>query len=141
MREITKEMIIAYRLKKLGYDFMGYEFNRPQQLSFHHLIIQHRYCKENEIGEGYLWWNGAILVQKTSHDYLHIVENYDYDRFLAITSELIDENIKGYLDQENLLAIDDILTSFEKEYCGAKNKKGYPLIKEEYTQRLIRKRR
>lgn len=140
MREITKEMIIAYKLKKLGYDFMGFEFNRPQQLSFHHLIIQHRYCKENGLGEGYLWWNGAILVQKTSHDYLHILENYDNDRFLAITSELIDENIKGYLDQENLLVIDDILNGFEKEYCGTRTKKGYPLIKEEYTRRLVRKR-
>ena len=141
MREITKEMIIAYRLKKLGYDFMGYQFNRPQQLSFHHLIIPHRHCKENGLGEGYLWWNGAILRQNTSHEYLHIIESKDLDRFNAITSELIDENIKGHLDQENLLAIDDILNGFEKEYCGARTKKGCPLIKKEYTQRLVRKRR
>ena len=140
MREITKEMIIAYKLKKLGYDFMAYEFSKTQQLSFHHLIIQHRYCKESGLGEGYLWWNGAILVQKTSHDYLHILENYDNDRFLAITSELIDENIKGYLDQENLLVIDDILNGFEREYSGTYTKKGKPLIKEEYTRRLVRKR-
>ena len=140
MREITKEMIIAYKLKKLGYDFMAYEFNNSQQLSFHHLVVAHRHCKQLGYGEGYFWWNGAILVQKTSHNYLHIIENYDYDRFLAITSELIDENIKGYLDQENLLAIDDILNGFEKEYCGARTKKGYPLIKEEYTRRLVRKR-
>lgn len=140
MREITKEMIIAYKLKKLGYDFMAYEFNNSQQLSFHHLVVAHRYCKQLGYGEGYFWWNGAILVQKTSHNYLHIIENYDYDRFLAITSELIDENIKGYLDQENLLAIDDILNGFEREYSGTRTKKGKPLIKEEYTRRLIRKR-
>lgn len=140
MREITKEMIIAYKLKKLGYDFMAYEFNSSQQLSFHHLVVAHRYCKQLGYGEGYFWWNGAILVQKTSHNYLHIIENYDYDRFLAITSELIDENIKGYLDQENLLAIDDILNGFEREYSGTRTKKGYPLIKEEYTKRLVRKR-
>lgn len=140
MREITKEMIIAYKLKKLGYDFMGFEFNRTQQLSFHHLIIPHRHCKENGLGEGYIWWNGAILRQNTSHEYLHIIEAKDLERFNAITSELIDENIKGYLNQENLLAIDDILNGFEKEYCGTRTKKGYPLIKEEYTRRLIRKR-
>ena len=141
MRGITKEMITAYRLKKLGFDFMGFPFKKINELSFHHLIVEHRYCKEKGLGEGYLWWNGAILKQSTSHEYLHIIESKDLDKFNAITSELIDENIKGYLDQENLLAIDDILTSFEKEYCSAKNKKGYPLIKEEYTQRLIRKRR
>lgn len=141
MREITKEMILAYKLKKLGYDFMGFSFKKTSELSFHHLIVAHRYCKERGLGEGYLWWNGAILKQSTSHEYLHIIESKDLDRFLAITSELIDENIKGYLDQENLLAIDDILNSFEKEYCGARTKKGYPLIKEEYTQRLVRKRR
>ena len=140
MREITKEMIIAYKLKQLGYDFMGYEFNSSQQLSFHHLVVAHRYCKQLGYGEGYLWWNGAILRQNTSHDYLHIIESKDLDRFNAITSEMIDENIKGYLDQENLLAIDDILNGFEKEYCGARTKKGKPLIKEEFTRRLVRKR-
>ena len=140
MREITKEMIIAYKLKKLGYDFMGYEFNSSQQLSFHHLVVAHRYCKKLGYGEGYLWWNGAILRQNTSHDYLHIIESKDLDRFNAITSEMVDENIKGYLDQENLLAIDDILNGFEREYSGTRTKKGYPLIKEEYTRRLVRKR-
>ena len=138
MREITKIMIEKYRLKKLKYDMMGYMFKRAQDLSFHHTIISHKDCKEMGLGEGYWEWNGSILVQKSSHDFLHIVENYDYDRFLAITSELIDENIKEYVDIENLKAINDILTGFEREYCGKRTKKGYPLIKEEYTRRLIK---
>lgn len=141
MREITKLMIKKYDLKKLGYDFLGYPFKKTSELSFHHLIVAHRYCKEKGLGEGYLWWNGAILKQSSSHEYLHIIESKDLDRFNAITSELIDENIKGYLAEENLLAINDILNGFEKEYCGVRTKKGYPLIKEEYTQRLVRKRR
>lgn len=140
MREITKLMIKKYDLKKLGYDFLGYPFKKTSELSFHHLIVAHRYCKERGLGEGYLWWNGAILKQSTSHEYLHIIESKDLDRFNAITSELIDENIKGYLDQENLLAINDILNGFEREYSGTRTKKGYPLIKEEYTRRLVRKR-
>jgi len=37
------------------------------------------------------------------------------------------------------MAIDDILTCFEREYCGIRTKKGYPLIKEEYTRRLLKK--
>lgn len=138
MREITKIMIEKYRLKKLKYDMMGYMFKRTQDLSFHHTIISHRDCKEMGLGEGYWEWNGSILVQKSGHDFLHIVENYDYDRFLAITSELIDENIKEYVDIENLKAINDILTGFEREYCGKRTKKGNLLIKEEYTRRLIK---
>ena len=138
MREITKIMIEKYRLKKLKYDMMGYMFKRTQDLSFHHTIISHRDCKEMGLGEGYWEWNGSILVQKSSHDFLHIVENYDYDRFLAITSELIDENIKEYVDKANLIAINDILTGFEREYCGKRTKKGNLLIKEEYTRRLIK---
>ena len=60
--------------------------------------------------------------------------------FYAITSEMIDENIKGYLDIENIKAIDDILINFEREYCGCRTKKGHLLIKPEYVeQRLLKK--
>ena len=135
MKQIIRDMIVLYKINELGFDFCGYSLQKGDIYTYHHNIIARRNGGPETIS------NGAILCGKSSHPYLHVIEAKDYDRFLAITSELIDENIKGYLDQENLLAIDDILTSFEKEYCGAKNKKGYPLIKEEYTQRLIRKRR
>lgn len=140
IRPITKQMIEEYRLNKLKYDFMGYEFSKPNQLSFHHLIVPHRLCKAKGLGEGYLYWNGAILRQDTAHEYLHTIENYDLDMFNYITSEMIDENIKGYLDMQNIRAIDDILNQFEKEYSGTRTKNGHPLIKEEYTRRLVRKR-
>ena len=93
MKEITKLMIKKYALMKLKYDFMGYEFQRSNQLSFHHLIVPKRYCKQEGLGEGYLNWNGAILRQDTSHDYLHIIERYDPEIFELITSEMIDENL------------------------------------------------
>lgn len=54
MREVTKEMIKIYNIKKLGYDFMGYTFCKTNELSFHHLIIPHRDCKKQGLGEGYL---------------------------------------------------------------------------------------
>jgi len=139
MREITKLMVKKYALMKLKYDFMGYDFKKPEQLSFHHLVVAHRFCKKQGLGDGFYEWNGAILVQKTSHDYLHSIEQYDYDMFSDITSHMIDENAKGYLDIEDIMAIDDILTCFEREYCGIRTKKGYPLIKEEYTRRLLKK--
>ena len=135
MKEITKLMIKKYELMKLGYDFMGYDIINKNNLSFHHLIIPHRDCRAMGLGEGYLEWNGAILNQNTSHDYLHLIEAKDYDMFLAITSELIDENVKGHLDIDNLRRIHDILKCFEREHSNDRSKKGKVLIKQEYMRR------
>lgn len=133
-------MIKDFKIMKLGFDFMGYDVKRRESLSFHHLIVPHRECKAQGLGEGYLYWNGAILVQRTSHDYAHIVQKYDDDRFMALTSEMIDEKIKGHLDPENIKRIYDILESFEKEYCGERNKKGNLIIKPEYIKQRKFKR-
>ena len=131
MKPITREMIKIYGIK--DFDFMGYDIKRKESLSFHHLIVPHRHCKQQGLGEGYVMWNGAILVQDTSHDYLHTIETIDYDVFCDLTSEMIDMNIKGYLDKDNLRYIKDILLSFEREHDCDRNKKGRLLIKREYT--------
>lgn len=139
MREVTRNMIKKYALNKLKYDFMGYEFKDNRELSFHHLIIPKKDCKKME-RKGFEEWNGAILVQNTAHEYLHRVGSYDMDRFLAITFEMVDQNLKGYLDMDNIRIIDDILRSFEKEYLGVKTKNGNDIIKEEYILgRILRK--
>lgn len=136
MREITKQMIEYYKIMKFQIDFMGYEVNKKNILSFHHLIVPRCNCKTMNLGEGYLWWNGAILNQSTSHNYLHLIEAKNYDMFLAITSEMIDQNVKGYLDRENLLRIRDILEQFEREHCSDRGKKGNLLIKDGYLRRV-----
>ena len=136
MKEITRQMIEYYKIMKLGYDFMGYTAQKKNTLSFHHLIVPHRDCKTKGLGEGYFWWNGAILNQPTSHEYLHLIEAKDYDMFLAITSEMIDQNIKGYIDRENLLRIRDVLEQFEREHCSDRGKKGNLLIKDTYLKRV-----
>ena len=140
MRDITKLMIAKYKLLELKYDFMGYDFDKERELSFHHLVIPKRLCVAQKISEdGYLEWNGAILKMKTAHNYLHTIERYDRDMFEAITEQMIDENSKGYLDLKNILYIDDVLKCFEREYSGARTKHGEPLIKEEYTRRRVRR--
>ena len=119
MRDITKLMIAKYKLLELKYDFMGYEFDKEKELSFHHLVVPKRICVARGIEEdGYTEQNGAILKQATSHNYLHIIE---------------------YLDEEYIKRIDDILKCFEREYSGARTKNGKPLIKEEYTRRRVRR--
>ena len=133
MKEITKIMVNDFKIMKLGMDFMGYHVNRKQDLSYHHLIIPRRHCKEAGLGEGYLYWNGAILRQNTSHDYLHIIEKIDPDIFYELTSEMIDENIKGRLDIDNLKRIRDLLLYFEREHDHDTSKKGKLLIKREFV--------
>ena len=133
MREVTKLMVNDFKIMKLGMDFMGYHVNRKQDLSYHHLIIPRRHCKEAGLGEGYLYWNGAILKQNTSHDYLHLIENIDPEIFYELTSEMIDENIKGRLDIDNLKRIHDLLLYFEREHDHDTSKKGKLLIKREFV--------
>ena len=55
MKDVTKEMIKIFRLKKLGCDFMGYEFVNPNELSFHHLIVARKDSQVLGIGDGYLF--------------------------------------------------------------------------------------
>lgn len=138
MKEITKYMIKNFRIMKLGYDFMGYKVDRKESLSFHHLVIAKKDCKDLGYGEGYYQWNGAILVQNTSHDYLHTIERIDRDVFLYITSRMIEENKLGRLDIGQLRLIRDALIYFEREHKCDRNSKGRPCIKEEYiSKRLI----
>lgn len=139
MRDSTKLLIKKYALMKLKYDFMGYPFTNKTELSFHHLIVPKRLCADYGLGRGYADWNGAILKQSTAHDYLHIIENNDPEKFYDISSEIIDEKLKGYLDPQNLKMIDDILNCFEKEFCGATFGSGNkPLIKDAFTKRVVK---
>lgn len=130
MKQITKLMIREFNIKKLGYDFMGYNLQKNDIYTFHHLIIP------NRNGGPIERWNGAVLCGKSSHQYLHLIELKSYDRFCYITSEMIDMNIKGRLDVENLRNINDVLESFEREYCSARNNDGKLLIKSEYLRRI-----
>lgn len=127
MKSITRLMIDVYNLKKI--DFMGYQFTK-NNASYHHLVVPRRLGGPETID------NGAVLNGKTSHPYLHRIESVDLDMFNHITSEMIDINIKGYLDIYNLRKIDDILTQFEREHSSDTTKKGKLLIKEEYTRRV-----
>ena len=138
MKQITNQMIKDFKIMELGYDFAGYKVKNKKDLSFHHMIISHKESKSAGIGEGYLYWNGAILVQKTSHDYFHIINLVDPEIFYLITSELIDENIKRRVDIENLKKIRDLLLYFEREHDHDCTKKGHLLIRREYIKERVK---
>lgn len=130
MKEITKLMIREFKIKQLGYDFMGYRLQKGDIYTAHHLIIPARQ------GGKLTRNNTAILCGETAHPYLHLIENKDFEIFSFITSEMIDMNILGRLEPENIRQIDDLLTYFEREHCSDCGKKGKHLIKEEYTRRV-----
>ena len=72
MQESVKnQMIHIFDLDVLKYDFMGYTFKNEKVLSYHHLLIPARRGGPKTIE------NGAILVRKTAHDYLHRIEIID----------------------------------------------------------------
>ena len=123
MKEITNLMIQKFELTDR--DFMGYRFNK-NNASYHHLIIPKRLNGPETVE------NGAILNSKTSHPYLHIIEQLDQDAFYFITSEMIDMNVKGYLDLDNLRRIDDVLCEFEDKHKYDTTKKGKRLIRDTF---------
>lgn len=137
MKEITMNMINVYKLESLGYDFMGYTFNKTKELSFHHLIIPKRNSQKEGIGDGYVWWNGAILVRNTAHDYLHKIEKIDRDTFLWITDMMVLENVNKKIDKETLLRIREYLVNFEAKHANDTNEYGKKLIKKEYITNRI----
>ena len=128
MLHITRIMYSKFNLTDT--DFMGYELDR-KSASYHHLIIPRRLGGPKTID------NGAVLNGKTAHPYLHLIEGRDYEIFCLITSEMIDQNLKGRLDIENLKRIDMLLKYFEKGHSGDTNSYDEPLIKEDYVKRLI----
>lgn len=133
MKEITKLMINEYRIKKIGYDFMGYTFVSPTDLSFHHLIVpKDQGGKEESM-------NGAILVRKTSHDYLHIIEKYDREIFDKITLLMIKENISGKIDLDSIKYINDLLLIFEEKHSEDTFKNGALIIKDIFRKRYLTK--
>lgn len=129
MITITKVMIDKFNITDI--DFMGYSLNNVNA-SFHHLIIPRRNngCK--------VITNGAILNKETSHPYLHLVEERDYELFYLITKAMINEVRIGRLDEEILKKIDDYLKVFEREHSGDISSNGNPLIREEYVKRLVK---
>lgn len=149
MRKESRVIVDNFRIMKLGYDFMGYDVNSEESLSFHHLIVPAKNIivpsrelkKLNVKTDGYDYWNGVVLVKDTSHEYLHVTEIYDPNVFYDITSEMIDMKIKGRLDPKNIRLIDMRLKDFEQEYEGEIGFiDGQPIIKPEFRKRLGRVR-
>lgn len=127
MKGITKLMFDEFKIAEVGMDFMGFKLNKNDIMTYHHLIIPKR-------NGGLVTRNNGALIQRVPHDYLNIIEMIDPVRFAYITSEMIDINVKGFIDPYNIANIHAILDEFEAQHEGETTRKGKLLIKREYKQ-------
>ena len=126
MKQITKEMLKIYKPYS-NLDWLNYKLVRSQ-LTFHH--IQKKCDGGKEIIT-----NGALLMP-TSHQYLHIIEYVDNDRYKTINKifEFINKQQREPTqDQRDILEY--LLSEFEEQHKRDKTSKGKILIKREYMQR------
>lgn len=126
MKGLTRAMAKEYRTR--GNDWMGYTIQSINQLSYHHI-------QKKEDGGPFTWDNGALLRRDTAHEYLHIIEYKDLEIYDYINGILKQINTQGYKPtKEELIAIRDVLLSFEREHCSDRNSKGRILIKSKYIE-------
>lgn len=131
MNKVVRQMVKTYKIKKLKYDFAGYYFINTKELSFHHLLVPSR------LDGDYKPYNGVILKQSTSHDYMHLIEKVDPELYDLITLELYKENING-ITLENIKRIRDVFLYFESNYSSLLDKNGKSLIKEKYISERVK---
>ena len=126
MDNTLKTLINIYNMTDV--DWMGYVLD--ERFSYHHIV------KRCHKGERTIE-NGAVLYL-SSHSYLHTIEYYDLDKYMAINKILKDVNMQRYMTtEEQLKEIDYILRTFEDEYKDFISTRGKVLIKDEYKRRKI----
>jgi len=114
-------------LENCGFDFLGYTFDSKKELTFHHIQPKNYDGKTT-------YDNGALLI-KTSHNYIHTIENYDFKMFVELSQILKDEHKCRAITKEHLLEIKKILEYFEEKNKYQYTSKGLPIIKEEFVRR------
>lgn len=132
MSRLRERLYKDYNIEELGYDFMGYEFNSKKDLSTHHIIPRHTggQTKKNNL---------CVLNRYTSHNYIHLIEDYDYKVFLQISKCLMEQVKNRKVDLDEIRRIDELLRLFECKYRNEESRTGELLIKPEYkTKRIIK---
>lgn len=132
MSRLRERLYKEYELEKNNYDFMGYTFKDKRELSTHHI-------KPRFLGGETKHNNLCILNRNTSHNYIHLIQDYDYKVFLQISKCLIQQVQLGKIDINELNKIDELLSFFEEKFKDEETKNGNLLIKPEYkTKRIIK---
>lgn len=131
MSRLRERLYKEYGIEKLGYDCMGYEFRSKSELSTHHIIprFQGGETKKNNL---------SILNRNSSHNYIHLIQDYDYKTFLQISKVLFEEAKTREITMEHLAEINDLLDFFEDKFKNEESRNGSPLIKPEFKTRILK---
>ena len=130
MSRLRERLYKEYKLGELGYDFMGYTFEDKRELSTHHVFPKHSggETKKNNL---------CVLNRFTSHNYIHLIEDYDQKVFLQISSHLLKQVKEGKIDIDEIREIIDLLQFFEFKYRDEETRNGERLIKPEFKEKRI----
>lgn len=128
MKEIVRQMIEIFHMDNI--DWLGYELQDGDTFNFHHILDKNKGGRE-------IIDNGAVLINNTSHQYLHVIEYKDFDMYLYLSNILLSINNQRTMpNKQQMLAIESLLQQFEREHCSDVNAKGKPLIRERYLKRV-----
>lgn len=130
MSRLRERLYKEYNVGELGYDFMGYEYGDKRELSTHHIIPKHNGGQTKK-------HNLCVLNRFTSHNYIHLIEDYDYKVFLQVSRELMIQVKQGKIDIEQLRNIDELLQFFEYKFRDETDRNGDLIIKPEYKEKRI----
>lgn len=131
MSRLRERLYKEYGIEALGYDCMGYTFDKKTDLSTHHIIprFQGGETKKNNL---------SVLNRFTSHNYIHLIQDYDYKTFLQISKVLFEEAKTREITMEHLAEINNLLDFFEDKYKNEESRNGSALIKPEYKSRILK---
>ena len=131
MSRLRERLYTTYKLDEYGFDFLGYEFHTKKELSTHHIVPRHLggQTKKNNL---------CVLTRDTAHNYIHLIEDYDYKVFIQISQQLIEQVKKGTISMDEIERINELLCFFEEKYRDEQTKNGELLIKPEYKTRILK---
>lgn len=130
MSRLRERLYTEYKLEDYGFDFMGFEFHTKKELSTHHIIPRNSggQTKKNNL---------CVLTRDTAHNYIHLIEDYDYKTFLQISKQLMEQVKNGQIGMEEIERINELLLFFEDKYKNEQDRTGSLLIKPEYKTKRI----
>ena len=131
MSRLRERIYKDYNLEEYGFDFMGFEFHTKKELSTHHIIPRHMggQTKKNNL---------CILTRNSGHNYIHLIEDYDYKTFLQVSKHLMEQVKQGKIDIDEIQRINELLCFFEDKFKNEQTKNGESIIKPEYKIRIYK---
>lgn len=125
----SKLDILIKKFECYDYDWMNFPITKHNPLTFHHME------KASENGKRNLK-NGALLTN-SAHQYLHIIEELDYKKYVVLNKIFTLINLSGVkpnIEIRNF--VDSLLNQFYEEHKYDKNRRGEKILKGNFNNRF-----